>query len=99
MSLGGALLDAGQPARQPGARLDLDIGGQPLQHVVEQRDLPAGIAARAGHEQVGDALQDAQAFLHVACFDVTDEFVDDRLADRQTARTWGEDIGIGHGAQ
>lgn len=48
--LGRSARHAGEPVRKLGARLDLDINDQPLQHVVEQRDLLAGIAARSGHE-------------------------------------------------
>ena len=46
-------VDAGEAMRELGAGLDLDVDRELLQHVVEQRDLLAGIVARAGREQVG----------------------------------------------
>ena len=43
--LGRRVFHGRQPVRQSGAGLDLDFDHQPLQHVVEQRDLLARIAA------------------------------------------------------
>ena len=48
------------------ARLDLDVGGELLEHVVEQRDLFVRIAARARRKQIGDALKDPQALVDAA---------------------------------
>lgn len=50
----------GEPLRQPCPRLNFDIGGKLAEHVVEQRDLVAGIAARASGKQIGDAFKNAQ---------------------------------------
>jgi hypothetical protein len=59
--LGGRVRQRGQPLRQPLARLALDLGREPHQNVVEQRDLRAGEAAGPGDEQVRHVLQQLQA--------------------------------------
>jgi len=80
---GRAAVDMGEALRQTGARLHFDIGDQLLQHVVEQRDLVAAIAARTGGEQIGDALEDALA-LHIAAGrNRFIELVDQRAAERR----------------
>ena len=48
------------------ARLDLDVGGELLEHVIEQRDLVVRIAARTRRKQIGDALKDPQALVDAA---------------------------------
>ena len=68
----------GQAAGKPRPRLHLDIGRELLQHVVEQRDLIAGIAARAGREQIGDPLQNSLALFVAAGRDRVVQFVDQR---------------------
>ena len=59
---GRSVVDIRQPAGKSCPRLYFDIGREFLQHVIEQRDLFAGIAARAGRKQIGDALQNSLAF-------------------------------------
>ena len=48
------------------ARLDLDVGGELLEHVIEQRNLVVRIAARARRKQIGDTLKDPQALVGAA---------------------------------
>ena len=76
--LGRRVLRAGKAARELGARFDLDIDGEPLQHVVEYGDLLARIAARSGREQIGDAQQDPQTTLHIAGGDGLVQFIEQR---------------------
>ena len=57
--LGRGAANVGHPSREFGPCLDLDICREFLQYVVEQRDLFGGIAACAGDEKIGDALEDA----------------------------------------
>ena len=54
-------IDAGQLLGESCPRLHFDIGREFLQNIVEQRDLVAGVAARAGREQIGNPLQNSQA--------------------------------------
>ena len=61
MMRGRAGMDMGEPLRKPSARLHFDIGDKLAEHVVEQRDLVAVIAARAGGKEIGDAFENAQA--------------------------------------
>ena len=70
----------GEPLRKPSPRLHFDIGGKLAEHVVEQRDLVAGIAARAGGKEIGDAFKNAQALCVAAGRDRFVEFVDQRFA-------------------
>ena len=67
---------AREAVRELGARAELDIGRELLQHVVEHRDLLAGIVARARREQVGNPQHDAQSAFGVARGDGVVEFVD-----------------------
>src|SRR6185437_6076377 len=52
---------AGQPLREFCARFDLDIGGEPAQHIIEQRYLFVRIAARTSREQISDPVNDFEA--------------------------------------
>ena len=55
--------DAREAAGELGARVLLDRGGEPLDHVVEQRDVVLGEGVRARDEQVGDAPKRGLALL------------------------------------
>jgi hypothetical protein len=70
-------LDAGQLFRQPYARLHFDIRREFLQNIIEQRDLVAGIAARAGRKQIGNPLQDSPALAVAPGSYRTVKFVDE----------------------
>lgn len=74
----------GEPLRQPCPRLNFDIGGKLAEHVVEQRNLVAGIAARAGGKKIGDAFKNAQTLCSAAGRDRFIEFVDQRFAGSGT---------------
>jgi hypothetical protein len=81
---------------QSGAGLDLDLDRQSLQHVVEQLDLVARIAARASHEQVGDASQNTKTVFHGAISDRANQFIDDRRTLRACIAKAGLS-GVKHG--
>ena len=49
-------IDAGQLIGQSCPRLHFDIGRELLQNIVEQRDLVAGLPARARREQIDNPL-------------------------------------------
>ncbi len=49
-----------------GARLDFDVGGKLLEHVIEQCDLLVRIAARSGREEVCNPLKNSQALFGAA---------------------------------
>jgi hypothetical protein len=51
----------GEAPSQSRPRFDFDVGAEFPQHIVEHVDLLAGIAARAGGKQIGDALENAAA--------------------------------------
>ena len=85
-----------EAAGQSRPRFDFDVGAKFLQHIVEQPDLLAGIAARAGREQVGDALQNALALGSAAGCEHAVEFVDQGLSF-VAAGICNGGRGIGHG--
>ena len=66
--------------RELGARLDLDVDRQAAQHVIEQRNLLVGIAARAGGKQVGDPVDDLDPVLGGRAGDRADQVVEKRTA-------------------
>ena len=70
-------------SREFRACLDLDIGGELLQHVIEQGDLVVRIAARACREQIGDPLNDPQALVDAADRSGRDQFIEHRTALRE----------------
>ncbi len=90
------IVDMGQAAGQSRPRLDFDVGAELLQHIVKQRDLLAGIAARAGREQIGDALQNALALVTAAGRERGVQLVDQRLIF-VAAGIWSGGRGVGHG--
>ena len=90
------VVDMSEAACQSRPRFDFDVGAKFLQHIVEQCDLLAGIAARAGREQVGDALQNALALGSAAGRDDVVQFVDQRLSF-VAAGICNGGRGIGHG--
>jgi hypothetical protein len=90
------IVDRGEPPRQPGARLQFDVGAKLQQHVVEQRDLLAGIAARAGREQIGDPLENAAARILAGCERGID-LVDQRLRSGCAGISSAGGRGLGHG--
>jgi hypothetical protein len=90
------VVDMGKAAGQSRPRLDFDVGAELLQHIVEQRDLLAGIAARAGREQIGDALQDALLLFIAAGRERGVQLVDQRLIFVE-ARICSGGRGVGHG--
>ena len=53
---GGRAVDVREPVRQLRARFHFDIDRKFMQHVIEQGDLIARIAARPGGEEISDAL-------------------------------------------
>jgi hypothetical protein len=69
-------VNAGHPVGKLCAGLKLDIDRQPLQHVIEQFDMLAGIAAGAGDKQIGDALEDPYALLGIAVCDGGEKLID-----------------------
>jgi hypothetical protein len=80
------------------AHLNLDISRELLQHVIEQRNLLARIAARTRHEQVGDALKYPQALFHTAGGNRADQFVDQRMVLCAHIAVVVREAGVGHGA-
>ena len=76
-SFGGALSHAGQTFRKLCTRLDFDIGGQTAQHIVEQRDLFVGIAARAGGKQIGNSIDDSETVFGGRGGDRADQLVEE----------------------
>jgi len=57
--LRGCAVHAGQTFGKLRTCLDLDIGGQTAQHIVEQRDLFVRIVARAGGKQIGNSIDNS----------------------------------------
>ena len=90
------IVDMGQAAGQSRPRLDFDVGAELLQHIVKQPDLLAGIAARAGREQIGDALQNALALVTAAGRERGVQLVDQRLIFVAAGICSGG-RGVGHG--
>jgi hypothetical protein len=50
-----------QPVGEFCTRLDLDIGAEPAQHIIEQRNLLVGVTARTGRKEIGDPVNDSDA--------------------------------------
>ena len=65
------------------ARLDLDIGGELFEHVIEQRNLVKRIAARTRREQIGDTLNDPEALVGAANRCRCNQLIEHRAALRE----------------
>src|SRR6478672_1516772 len=73
----------GQPLREFCARFDLDIGGEPAQHIIEQRYLFVRIAARTSREQISDPVNDLRRCPALA---VATGLISSSSTDRLSAR-------------
>ena len=65
------------------ARFDLDIGGEPAQHVIKQRDLFVRIAARSSRKQISDPVNDFEAMFGTGAGNRADQFIEHRTAFRE----------------
>ena len=74
---------AGQPLRELCASFDLDISGEPAQHIIEQRYLFVRIAARTSREQISDPVNDFEASPALA---VATGLISSSSTDRLSAR-------------
>ena len=74
---------AGQPLRELCARFDLDISGEPAQHIIEQRYLFVRIAARTSREQISDPVNDFEAMSGTGGGNRADQFIEHRSAFRE----------------
>ena len=78
--------DAAEPARELGARVLLDRRGEPLQQVVEQRDVIVGEIVRARDEQIGDAPKRGRTLLFRPGGERVFDFVDQTAWRRHNRR-------------
>lgn len=69
-------MHAGQTFCKLRTRLDLDIGGQTAQHIVEQRNLFVRIVARAGGKQIGNPIDNSQTMFGGRGGDRADQLVE-----------------------
>jgi len=70
------VVDMGQAAGQSRPGFYFNVGTELLQHLVEQGNLLAGIAARAGGEQISETLQNSPALAVAAGCDRFIQLVD-----------------------